>query len=362
MFIVNVLKRLSPKRFLWRLTLLNILVIAPAIAVSGWAIYHTACFLVEGMGTFDEVGQRYFNRTLFKYLWLFSIVSFLVSSFLQFYFTKKLVRPIRQLTSATKQMKKGQFPKKIDVQTEDEVGELVHHYNELMQQLKANERERNRYIANLSHEIRTPLANVNGYLHALKNGVIVADESLFASLYAESNRLTNMVKQLDEMKEWDYLAAQKIVQKERIAMKQLIRQSVAMFEWRLAEKGIPLILNVEEETLVIHVAGIQQVLSNLLDNAIDYYDGTDSIVITGESFESHYRVTVTGPGKHIEADEKARLFDRFYRKDGMENHGSGLGLAIVKDIVENVGGEVGVSVQDGKNSFSFTILKEERTI
>lgn len=351
------MKRMLPKRFLWRLTILNVLVIAPTIAISGWAIYNTACFLVEGMSSFDAIKQGQFNKVLFKYLWLFIIISFTISSLLQFYFTRKLLRPINELTESTKAMKQGHYPEPIVVQAEDEIGELVQQYNELTEQLRTNEAERNKIVSDLSHEFRTPLSNLNGYLTALKNNVIQGDEALFESLYQESQRLTVMVKQLDKMKEWDYLATQKIVQKETVNIADQIKHSADMFQWRLTKEAISLKIEVDEVELFIHVAGMQQVLSNLLDNAIDYYEGSSGIVIKGENMETVYRISVTGPSRPIVETEKTKLFERFYRSDASYKSGSGLGLAIVKDIVANSGGEVGVTVEDNVSSFWFTIVK-----
>lgn len=353
----NPVRRILPKRFLWRLTILNVLVIAPTIAISGWAIYNTACFLVEGMGSLDAIRQGQFNKVLFKYLWLFIIISFTISSLLQFYFTRKLLLPINELTESTKAMKRGHYPDPIVTDAEGEIGELVQQYNELTEQLRTNEAERNKTVADLSHEFRTPLSNLNGYLQALKNDVIQGDEALFESLYQESQRLTVMVKQLDKMKEWDYLASQKIVQRETVNIAEQIKQSAEMFRWRFAKEAIELKVDVDEGDLFIHVAGVQQVLSNLLDNAIDYYQGPGEIVITGESTETTYRISVTGPSRQIFEAEKVMLFERFYRSDASYKSGSGLGLAIVKGIVENSGGEVGVTTGEGFNSFWFTLVK-----
>lgn len=353
----NRLKRFLPKQFLWRLTILNVLVIAPTIAISGWAIYNTACFLVEGMSSFDAIKQGQFNKVLFKYLWLFIIISFTISSLLQFYFTRKLLRPINELTESTKAMKQGRYPAPIVTETEDEIGELVHQYNELSEQLKTNEAERNKIVADLSHEFRTPLSNLNGYLQALKNDVIQGDEALFESLYQESQRLTVMVKQLDKMNEWDYLAAQKIVQKEKVNIAEQIKRSAEMFRWRLQKEYIGLRINVDDAELFIHVAGVQQVLSNLLDNAIDYYQGPGDIAIKGDSTETAYLISVTGPSRPILEEEKTKLFERFYRSDASYKSGSGLGLAIAKGIIENSGGKIGVTVDESMNSFWFTIVK-----
>ena len=258
-----------PKGFLWRLTFLNIVVIAVAIGLSGYAIYNTACFLVEGMGTLPAQRQKQFNATLYQYLLIFTMLGVLVSSVLHFYFTKKLVSPIKQLIEATKVLKRGYYPKEIKVKSNDEVGQLVMHYNDLTNKLEEHDVQREKIITNLSHELRTPVANLNGYLHALKSGVIKGDVELYSSLYDEVGRLTNMIEQIDHIKTMSSRKKEKIPF-ESMRIDEVIKQSLAMFEWRLIEKGIKVELDLDECVCVIHKEGIQQMMSNLIDNAIKY--------------------------------------------------------------------------------------------
>lgn len=350
-----------PKGFLWKLTFLNVFVIVLTIGISSFALYNTACFLVEGMGSLGELRQQQFNATLLQYLWTFSFIGIIAGSVVHFYFTKKLIRPVRQLIDSTKQMKKGEYPKAIKVDSHDEIGELVQQYNELIKQLQINESHRRKLVADLSHEFRTPLSNLNGYLHALKNDVIQGEHDLYESLYDESNRLITMIEQLDQLKEWDFTSTQAITVKEQIDIAGEIEQCVAMFEWKLIEANIPIELNVAPQLINIYVEGIRQVLSNLIDNAISYYTETGKILIKGELLESVYCISVTGPSHLIPETEKDHIFERFNRLDNSRSRdtgGTGLGLAIAKVIVMQHGGEIGVIPTKDNNTFWFTIPYE----
>ena len=352
------MKSFIPKGFLWRLTILNVFVVATTIAVSGWAIYNTACFLVEGMGNLDIQRQGQFNATLFQYLWIFSIIGVLVGSMLHFYLTKKLIKPIRQLINSTKQMKKGEYPKPIKVVSQDEVGELVKQYNGLIQQLEINESHRQKLVSDLSHEFRTPLANLNGYLHALESGVIEGEKKLYTSLYKEANRLTQMVEQFEQFKEWDYIKSQSIIEKQSVDIADQIDQCAAMFRWRLIKAEIPIQVDVNTHHITIHIEGVQQVLSNLLDNGIRYYQGDVGITINGKLSAGAYRISITGQGQPIPEPEQDKIFDRFYRIDNSRSRdtgGTGLGLAIAKEIVERHGGKIGVETVGNRNTFWFTL-------
>src|SRR5690625_7752750 len=118
----------------------------------------------------------------------------------------------------------------IEIEYENEVEELVEIYNELIQKLQGKEAQLQKLVTNLSHEFRTPLANLQGYLQALENGVIEGDRDLYRSLYEESHRLTQLVEQLDKLKEWDQVQAQALFKREEVAIAEPIKQSVAMFE------------------------------------------------------------------------------------------------------------------------------------
>ncbi|UOQ94726.1 ATP-binding protein [Halobacillus shinanisalinarum] len=347
-----------PKQFLWRLTLLNIAVISAFIVLSSWAIYNTACFLVDGMATMNEYKQSQFNSTLSHYLWIFSLIAIVSGSMIHFYLTKKLIRPLRELIESTKSMKRGHYPSPIESKSEDETGQLIVQFNGLVQQLQNNQQHRQKLVSDLSHEFRTPLSNLNGYLSALKNGVIEGDQHLYQSLYEESKRLTKMLEQLEQLKEWDYVSAQTFSKKEAVDMALLIDQSVEMFRWSLKTARISVDVQADHEMVSVYNEGIPQVVSNLLDNAIRYYWGTGPILIKGESLESEYKVSVTGPGQPIPTVKQEKIFERFYRIDSSRNRetgGTGLGLAITKEIVEHHNGRVGIRSQGNHHTFWFTL-------
>lgn len=354
----KLLQKLIPNSFLWRLTTLNIIVIAGAILLSGWAIYETACFLVEGIETFSVTGQQHFNATLFQYVLLFAIIAVLISSITHFYFTKKLIDPVKKLIESTKSLKQGSYPEPLPVISKDEIGQLTSHYNELTRKLQENEQYRKKLVADISHELRTPIANLTGYLHAIKSGEIEANEQLFESLHGQAVQLTTLMEQMDHLNEWDAIYIEKNKMKERTQMKAIIEECVHVFTWKMKEDQIEVKTNVEEAVVCIHQDGMRQVLNNLLDNAIRYYEGKGPITIKGRKRETFYHVSVSNPGRSIEKEAQSQLFKRFYRIELSRNRkmgGAGLGLAIAKEIVDNHGGNMEVRSENGINTFSFTI-------
>ncbi|WP_047986447.1 sensor histidine kinase [Ornithinibacillus californiensis] len=347
-----------PKQFLFRLTFINIVVITAFVGLSSWAIYNTACVLADGLVSMSSQKQDQFEATLFQYLWIFSVSTIIIGSLTHFYLTKKLIHPLRELIYSTKKMKQGEYPKPIVVKPEGEIGELVSHFNDLVKQLEDNELQRQKLVSDLSHEFRTPLSNLNGYLRALQTGVVEGNEKLYQSLYEESKRLIHLVEQMEQLKEWDHVSTQNFTEKSVVNIKKLVSQSVEMFRWALEQSNVKVHTDVENNDVLVNSGAITQVISNFIDNAIRYYEGTGPILIKGENYRSTYKLTVTGPGKPIPSEEQGKIFERFYRIDhsrSRELGGSGLGLAISKEIIEHHGGAIGVNTDDNVHSFWFQL-------
>jgi len=355
------MKDLFPKQFIVRLTFINILVITALVSVSGWAIYNTACVLADGLVTMTNEKQNLFEKTLLQYLLFFSISTIIFGSFAHYYLTKKLIHPLQKIIFSMKKMKQGEYPSRIKVKEKGEIGELISHFNDLVQQLKSNEEQRQKLVSDLSHEFRTPLSNLNGYLKSLQSGVIDGDKKLYQSLYEETNRLIHLVEQMELLKEWDRVSSQTFMEKSQVQIKTLVEKSIEMFKWTLLETNIKVNVDIEPSMLTVNSEALIQVISNLMDNAINYYEGTGPIIIKGTNLKTEYILTITGPGKRITEHDRQRIFERFYRTDhsrSRDSGGTGLGLAISKEIIEQHKGKIDVSSKNNVHTFWITLPKE----
>ncbi|WP_130860288.1 HAMP domain-containing sensor histidine kinase [Gracilibacillus phocaeensis] len=351
-------RNIFPSSFLFRLTFINIIVIVAFVTFSSWAIYHTACTLADGLLAMTDHRQHQFRTTLFQYLCIFSISTILFGSLIHFYLTNKVTQPLKELIQSTQKMKQGQYPPPIDVKTNGEIATLSNNMNELVQQLHTNEQQRKKLVSDLSHEFRTPLTNLNGYLRALQNGVIEGDEKLYQSLYAESTKLTALVEQMEQLKEWDDIASQTFTEKEPTDLKAFIEEVIGLFYWSLQEENMELDVHLQSGVVTVHRTSISQVISNLLDNAIRYYEGAGPVTIIGEKLPDKYKLSLTGPGRTIPESDRERIFERFYRTEpsrSRELGGSGLGLAISKEIIERHHGNIGVYSEGNLHTFWFTL-------
>jgi two-component system sensor histidine kinase BaeS len=344
---------------IFRLTFINIVITAIFVAYSSWAIYNTACLLADGMLSMTAQKQNLFETTLYQYLWIFSLSAVFLGGLIHYYLTKKITEPLKKLILSAKEMKQGNYiPIQVPVKEDGEMGELINHFNELTKQMETNEKQRRKMVSDLSHEFRTPLTNLNGYLRALQSGVLEGDERLYQALYEESSKLTQLVEQMERLKEWDDMTERAADKIEAVDMKEFIEKSVEIFHWTLAQKDIELVMDVESSVVDIDATSISQVVSNLLDNAIRYYEGTDPITIKGEKLSKAYRVSITGPGRTIAKAERKRIFERLYRTESSKSQatgGSGLGLAISKEIIERHHGKINLQSDGSTHTFWFTL-------
>ncbi|MGR9047437.1 HAMP domain-containing sensor histidine kinase [Halobacillus faecis] len=353
---MRLIERLLPPKLWVKMTIVNIALLIGVVIVTGVTLYQTACFLAADITGVEREAQLTFNNSLLIYAWVIGGVVIVMGAFLYSTVTRKVLVPVKELTNAMETMKSGTYPGDLDVQTNDEIGELVDHFNRMNRRLQQQERSRHQMLRDLSHEIRTPLSNLQGYLEALEKGVIEGDQAIYRSLAEETDRVSQLLSRLDDMESWRTVPPAKPLEVSLEEMTQVISQVSQMFNLEFEKKGIGLKSEVEAAKVPINRQGIQQVLTNLLRNALDYHEGADGVEIVGRTEGEAYVIQVKGEGKTIPVHEKDRVFDRFYRVDPSRSDGrSGLGLSISKQIVERHEGQIQLETDGRKHCFSITL-------
>ncbi|MEW6303263.1 MAG: ATP-binding protein [Verrucomicrobiota bacterium] len=232
--------------------------------------------------------------------------------------------------------------------------------------LRQLENTRKEFVANVSHELRTPLSLIKGYVETLIDGA--KDDPAVAMRFLQTiekhaDRLTYLIEDLLTISRLE--SGQIVLNMQAVALRPLVDRVVIDFESRTAEKKVAILNQVPTELTVRADADrLQQVLFNLVDNAMKYGKNEGRIEISaknaGEDKAVEMCVADDGPGIPPEATE--RVFERFYRVDrarSREQGGTGLGLAIVKHIVQSHGGEVWVTSDPGNGAkFYFTLQRE----
>jgi two-component system, OmpR family, phosphate regulon sensor histidine kinase PhoR len=228
--------------------------------------------------------------------------------------------------------------------------------------IQRQEQVRKDFVADVSHELRTPLAAIRGYAETLLDGALEDprnNRQFVEIILSHAIRLNNIASDLLVLSELDSNAALP-TPPERIPMLEVIDSAVHTVETAAAERGIRLDRNNCRECAVMgHRFRLEQVMVNLLDNAVKFNRPEGEVIIEcGYTDDGHVQIAVADNGMGIPSEELKRIFERFYRVDKARSRpggGTGLGLPIVKEVVDRMGGAVSVESQLGRGS-RFTIL------
>lgn len=229
-------------------------------------------------------------------------------------------------------------------------------------ELKRLERIRKDFVANVSHELRTPVTVIKGYSETLLNGALESDPEaagrFVAIIKSHSERLASLIGDLLTLSELE--SAEYSLKLSPVSLAELVRHCFVLIEQRAADKQIILKASVDADLVVLaDRSRLEQVLVNLLDNAVKYTPATGQILVSTVVDGEKVKVSVTDTGQGIPQQNLSRIFERFYRVDvgrSRDEGGTGLGLAIVKHIVQLHGGVVSVESLPGKGAtFSFTV-------
>jgi len=235
--------------------------------------------------------------------------------------------------------------------------------------LRKLERIRRDFVANVSHEFRTPLTAIQGFAETLIGGAIDDPQNrgrFLAIILEHSRRLARLTEDLLRLSQMD--AEQLELEVRAVSVAQLIESCYETAQRRAAEKGLSLSLNVPSQLPDVAADNrrLQEVLQNLLDNAIQYTLPGGKIVLSAETRGDEVIFTVADTGIGIPQADQPRIFERFYRVDvarSREAGGTGLGLSISKHLVEAQGGRIWVESEVGVGSkfhFAIPVFDPER--
>ncbi|HEX4578515.1 MAG TPA: HAMP domain-containing sensor histidine kinase [Candidatus Dormibacteraeota bacterium] len=284
-------------------------------------------------------------------------VALLVSAVLSVVVAVRLAHPLNDMSQAARRIAGGDYRARVPRAGPAEVTSLSDSFNQMAVSLDDQERVRRDFIVNAAHELRTPLTNLQGYLEALRDGVIAPTREQFTSLNEEVERLARLAQSLDSLAEHngehDRPAAVDV------DLAQSLRTAAELARPAFDAKAISFETSIADGLRARGDADrLAQVLSNLLQNAARYTPRAGHVCLSAEPRDDEALVIVTNSGEGIPPGDLPRVFERFYRVDksrASARGGAGIGLAIVKQLVEADDGEVGADSQPGATRFWFRL-------
>lgn len=272
-------------------------------------------------------------------------------------------RPLQKITKGAAEFSSGNLKYQIPVKTEDEMGYLAETLNYMADRLDQSGQYQRNFISNVSHDFRSPLTSIKGFVEAMLDGTIPVEmqEKYLKIIAYEAERLEKLTSNLLTLNEMDI--QKRLLKKETFDINTLIRNTCAIFEGKLSAKKIHLEFTLTGEHLWVSadMEQIQQVLYNLLDNAIKFSQNNSQIRFQTSIKNGKVFVSIKDYGIGIPKSSIPRIWDRFYKSDssrGRDRSGTGLGLAIVKEIINAHDQHINVISTEGAGTeFIFTLEK-----
>ena len=278
---------------------------------------------------------------------------------LTFALSRRILTPIKALTLATRRFGQGDFSQRLKFKDKGEVGELAQAFNSMADDIERAEQLRKNLVADVAHELRTPLSNLQGYLEAVRDGVIKPDADAIHSLNEEVALLSRLVNELQELSLAE--AGELKLTCHPVNIDEIINKAVGAIQAQATAKGVSVSIDLPPKLPLVNIDSqrISQVLCNLIDNAVAHTPKGGNVTVSAKEKGDWAEITVADTGEGIPAEDLPNIFERFYRVDksrARTTGGSGLGLTIAKRLVEAHGGKIEAQSKPGKGSrFTFTL-------
>ncbi len=311
--------------------------------------------------------ERQFTQAVNRSIVWSGILAVVIALIVGAIWAGKVTRPLEQMKLASRKISEGDLDQKVEVGSRDEIGLLAESFNTMAATLKRNEFLRKSLVADTAHELRTPLSILRGKLEAMLNGENEPSAQNIAFIHDEAVRISYLVNDLQNLSLAE--AGRLPLHMEAVDIRELIRKIASAFSLEAENKQIELSLQLPDELPLIQAdpLRLEQVLVNLLANALRYTPTKGRIEITVVSDGKSLSIAIRDSGTGIAEEEIPFVFERFYRGDKARSRsdgGSGLGLSIAKSFVELHGGKMHVESRIGEGSefvIEFPVLPQQST-
>ena len=337
------------------------LTIAALTVIIGPAVFHHHLLQTDlPVGSAELVHiERAYRDALALALGVGLVVSLLAAGLVTWHLARRLRQTLQGLTTAVDELSRGHYSTRVPaVGAGTELDSLAATLNEMAARLDAVEESRRQLLSDLAHELRTPIATLSAHHEAMADGVIEADAAM-PILAGQTVRLLRLADDISEVSRAE--EGQFPVDLRPLAVDHLLESILREWEERFETAGVALRREValrHSATIYADPDRLAQVLGNLLSNALRHTPPGGSVTVSEATHGSAVEIAVTDDGEGFTAEDRSRLFERFFRADSSrtrENSGSGIGLTISRALVDAHGGTMSAASEGPGRGATFTI-------
>jgi two-component system, OmpR family, sensor histidine kinase BaeS len=309
---------------------------------------------VEDAAEADAMVQQYVGSVVA----IGAVVGVLVGGLVAWWLARRVLRPLERLSEGTRRIAAGDLAARVALPPDAELADVAASFNQMAATLERVEQLRRALVEDVAHELRTPLTTLRGYTEALAEGIVQPTPEMLRTVHAEIERLTRLVEALDSLARDEARAREQAMAEVRLG--EVVRRTLALADPTLRARDIS--VRIEEPAVLpaLHADpdGIGQVVTNLVQNAVDYTTDGGEIVARLTADGGGVRCEIANTGPDIPPDQLPLIWERLHRADPSRTRvtgGAGIGLALVRQIVERHRGEVGAASGDGRTVIWFRL-------
>lgn len=290
---------------------------------------------------------------------------------------RSVLRPLSKLQEATRKIRDGNLDFTLDIEEDDEIGELCQDFEEMRIRLKESAEQKIQYdnenkelISNISHDLKTPITAVKGYVEGIMDGVADTPEKMDRYIRTIYNKANEMDRLINELTFYSKIDTNRIPYTfNKIHISDYFEDCVDELSVELESSGVSLTYfnYLEEDAVVIADAEqLKRVINNIVSNSLKYMDKPKGVInIRLRDVGDFIQIEIEDNGKGIAQKDLSNIFERFYRTDASRNSskgGSGIGLSIVKKIMEDHGGQVWATSKEGTGTTMYLALRKYQEV
>ncbi|KOA18783.1 alkaline phosphatase synthesis sensor protein PhoR [Clostridium homopropionicum DSM 5847] len=302
-------------------------------------------------------------KRVYQIIWMSAVLAIICSSIIVYYFSQRIIiKPLAKINGVARKISRGEVGKRVDIESNDEIGELAKSFNSMADSLQEVENNRRDFISNVSHELRSPITSIKGFIGGILDGVIPKEkvEYYLSITYEEIQRLTRLINDLLDLSAIE--AGKFTLNIKEHDINEIIRISIIKFETVIKKKKINVDIWLEDKAINVFADRdkIVQVLTNLVDNATKYVEEGGKIEIRTKLKGPKVFVSVYNDGPNISDEDAKHIWERFYKSDKSRTSkaSTGLGLAIVRRILTQHGEDIWFENKENRGViFTFTLKR-----